>query len=65
LVAEKIIGDKTIEEQLQWLARGPCITVLTFQGYEINSYTFYTKAQDENSTNQNSGVGIDAIIDNN
>ena len=31
------------------------------QGYEINGYTFYTIAQDEKSTNQNSGVRIDAI----
>ena len=31
------------------------------QGYEINGYTFYTIAQDEKSTNQNSGVCIDAI----
>jgi hypothetical protein len=60
-----MIGDKTIEEQLQWLARGPSITVLTFQGYKINGYTLYTKAQDEKSTNQNSSVPIDAIIDDN
>ena len=31
------------------------------QGYEINRYTFYTRAQDEKSTNQNSCVRIDAI----
>jgi hypothetical protein len=60
-----MINDKTIKEQLQWLARGPSITVLTFQGYEINGYTFYMNAQDEKSTNQNNGVRIDAIIDDN
>ena len=57
------MGDNTIGEQLQWLARSPSISVLTFQGYEINGYTFYTRAQDQKSTNQNSGVRIDAIID--
>jgi hypothetical protein len=62
---KNIIGDKTIEEQLQWLARGPSIVVLTFQGYEINGYKFYTKPQDEKSTNQNSGVHMDTIIDDN
>ena len=36
------------------------MTILTFQGYDINGYTFYTKAQDDKSTNQNSGVRIDA-----
>ena len=55
------MGDRTIDEQLQWLARGPSITVMQYQGYEINGYTFYTRAQDKKSTNQNSGVRIDAI----
>ena len=55
------MGDNTIGEQLQWLARSPSISVLAFQGYEINGYTFYTRAQDQKSTNQNSGVRIDAI----
>ena len=44
------------DEQLQWLARGPSITIMQYQGYEINGYTFYTRAQDKKSTNQNSGV---------
>ena len=57
----KLMGDRTIDEQLQWLARGPSITVMQYQGYEINGYTFYTRAQDENCTNQNSSVRIDAI----
>nr|AAR89888.1 putative transposase [Oryza sativa Japonica Group]ABF97555.1 transposon protein, putative, CACTA, En/Spm sub-class [Oryza sativa Japonica Group] len=30
-------------------------------GYEINGYTFYTRAQDMKSTNQNSAVRIDAM----
>ena len=55
------MGDGTIDEQLQWLARGPSATFMQYQGYEINGYTFYTRAQDEKSTNQNSGVRIDAI----
>jgi hypothetical protein len=40
---------------------GPSITIRQYQGYKINWYTFYTRAQDEKSTNQNSGVRIDAI----
>ena len=52
------MGDKTIHEQLQWLARGPSITIVQYQGYEINGYTFYTRAQDQKSTNQNSGVRV-------
>ena len=37
---------------------------MTFQGYEINGNTFYTIAQDKKSTNQNSGVRIDATNNN-
>jgi hypothetical protein len=58
---QKLMGDDTIDEQLQWLASGLSITIMQYQGYEINGYTFYTRAQDEKSTNQNSGVRIDAI----
>ena len=38
----------------------PSSTVLTNKGYEINGNTFYTIAQDQKSTNQNSGVRFDA-----
>jgi hypothetical protein len=33
---------------------------MTYQGYDINGYTFYTEQQDKKSTYQNSGVCIDA-----
>jgi hypothetical protein len=39
---------------------GPILTVVTYQGYDINGYTFYTEQQDKKSTCQNSGVHIDA-----
>ena len=38
----------------------PSCHILTFKGYEINGNTFYTIAQDKRSTNQNSGIRIDA-----
>jgi hypothetical protein len=37
------------------------ITIMQHQGYEINGYTFYMRAQEEKSSNQNSGAHIDAI----
>jgi hypothetical protein len=46
------------------MARGPSNTILTYQGYEINGYTFYTRSQDKKSTNQNSGARIEAIYTN-
>lgn len=53
-------GDDNIDEQLYLLARQPSWHILTYKGYEINGNTFYTVAQDKRSTNQNSGVRVDA-----
>jgi hypothetical protein len=36
-------SDTPISEQLKILALGPIFTVMTYQGYDINGYTFYTK----------------------
>jgi hypothetical protein len=33
---------------------------VTYQGYDINGYMFYTKQQDNKSTYQNSVVHVDA-----
>ena len=56
----RLRGDTTISDELYSLSRGPPSTVLTYKGYEINGNTFYTIAQDQKSTNQNSGVRFDA-----
>ncbi len=55
-----LMGNKTIDQQLAFLTRGPSCLISAFQGYEINGYTFYTRAQDKKSTNQNN-VRIDAM----
>jgi hypothetical protein len=52
--------DQNIDEQLYLLARQPSWHILMYNGYEINGNTFYTVAQDKRSTNQNSGVSLDA-----
>ena len=39
-----ILQMNTDSAQLKALAHGPLMTILTFQGYDINGYTFYTKA---------------------
>ncbi|XP_014660901.1 uncharacterized protein LOC101772603, partial [Setaria italica] len=62
---QQLMGNSEIHPQLAWLARGPTTTIVEFQGYEINGYTFYTRAKDQKSTNQNSGVRIDAMDRNN
>jgi hypothetical protein len=53
-------SDTQTSEYLKKLARGPIFTVMTYQGYDINGYTFYTEQQDKKSTYQNSGVRVDA-----
>src|SRR6266566_2348413 len=55
-----LMSNNTVGDELYLLARTPSLTVLTFQGYEINGNTFYMIAQDKKSTNQNSGVRFDA-----
>ena len=53
-----IFVDENASETLRKLADGPKRNVITWQGYDINKYSFYTKAQDEKSTMQNSGVTL-------
>jgi hypothetical protein len=50
----------TFGNQLDILAKEPSSTLLKYQGYEINGFTFYTKRKDGKSTYQNSGVRFDA-----
>jgi hypothetical protein len=48
---EQISGSDTpISEYLQKLAHGRIFTIVTYQGYDINGYTFYTERQDKKST---------------
>ena len=56
--------DESLDDQLYLLSRDPSWHILTFKGYEINGNTFYTIAQDKRSTNQSSGVSIDATDSN-
>jgi hypothetical protein len=52
--------DTQISEYLKKFACGPIFTVVTYQGYDINGYTFYTEQQDKKIMYQNSGVRVDA-----
>jgi hypothetical protein len=47
-------------EYLKNLVCGPIFTIVTYQGYDINGYTFYTEQQDKKSTHKNSGVYVNA-----
>ena len=52
---------ENIKEIIKLLALGPVHVVKTFQGYDINGYTFYTRNQDSNSTVQYIGVTLVAV----
>ena len=58
-----IFATGSCSKTLSLLAVGPNLNVLTWKGYDINIYSFYTKSQDEKSTVQNSGVSVDAHSD--
>jgi hypothetical protein len=53
-------SDTQTSEYLKKLAHDPIFTFVTYQGYDINGYTFYTRQQDKKSTYQNSVVRVDA-----
>jgi len=55
---DTIFADENTSETLRKLTDGPKRNVITWQGYDINKYSFYTKAQDEKSTMQNSRVTL-------
>jgi hypothetical protein len=57
------LADKNPDDIMlfQILGNGPSTTIHTNKSYDIDGYTFYTRAQDNKSVNpNNSGVWIDA-----
>jgi hypothetical protein len=53
-------SDTQTSEYLKLLAHGHILTVVTYKGYDINGYTFYTEQQDKKITYQNNCVRVDA-----
>jgi len=47
-------------KKLKLLARGPNFDVITWIGYDINMFFFYSKVEDDRSTMQNSGMTLEA-----
>jgi hypothetical protein len=52
--------DTQTSVSLKKLARGPIFTVVTYQGYDTNGYTFYTELEDKKSMYQNTGINVNA-----
>ncbi|XP_021768464.1 uncharacterized protein LOC110732769 [Chenopodium quinoa] len=47
-----------VSDTLRWLAYGSKCQVISYEGYDINGYSFYTSRQDDKTTMQNSGVKV-------
>jgi len=52
------ISEEEVDQVVERLGYGPRYDVASYQGYDINGYTFYTKQQDDKSTLQNCGVTL-------
>ena len=57
---DTIFGDNNVSKTLKKLAYEPKRNVITWQEYDINNHSFYTKSQDDKTTMQNSGVSLRA-----
>jgi hypothetical protein len=54
------VGETNEEKMIHLLISGSHSLVKSWQAYDINGCTFYTKAKDSRSQYQNSGVRVDA-----
>nr|XP_015637476.1 uncharacterized protein LOC107280832 [Oryza sativa Japonica Group] len=54
-------GQTTDEITMKRLACGPSTTVNSWQGYDINVYSFSTRARDNKTCTQNSGVRVEWV----
>jgi len=55
---KRFANDDSVYYTIKWLAREPKSNIITCSTYDITKTTFYTKAKDDKSTMQNSGVMI-------
>ena len=57
---ELAIDNESVSETVRWISYGPRATIVKYDAYNINGYTFRTKSHD-GKVYQNSGVCVDAI----
>ncbi|GJU73888.1 retrovirus-related pol polyprotein from transposon TNT 1-94 [Tanacetum coccineum] len=57
---ELAISKESVSETVRWISYGPRATVVKYDAYNINGYTFSTKCHD-GKVYQNSGVSVEAI----
>ncbi|GKE12940.1 hypothetical protein Tco_1416491, partial [Tanacetum coccineum] len=57
---ELAISKENVSETVRWISYGPRTTVVKYNAYNINGYTFHTKCHD-GKVYQNSGVSVEVI----
>ncbi|GJX14287.1 putative transposon, En/Spm-like protein [Tanacetum coccineum] len=57
---ELAIDKESVSETVRWISYGPRTTVVKYDAYNINGYTFRTKCHD-GKVYQNSGVSVEVI----
>ncbi|GJZ38456.1 retrovirus-related pol polyprotein from transposon TNT 1-94 [Tanacetum coccineum] len=57
---ELAISKESVSKTVRWISYGPRATVVKYDAYNINGYTFRTKCHD-GKVYQNSGVSVEAI----
>ncbi|GJT57239.1 putative transposon, En/Spm-like protein [Tanacetum coccineum] len=57
---ELAIDKESVSETIRWISYGPRATVVKYDAYNINGYTFRTKCHD-GKVYRNSGVSVEAI----
>ena len=55
------LAQGSIDDIATWLAQKPSPMVLTYQAYDLNGYTFYTKERDKKTSYQNNFVQIECM----
>ncbi|GJT30112.1 hypothetical protein Tco_0910387 [Tanacetum coccineum] len=57
---ELAISKYSVSDIVRWISYGPCATIVKYEAYHINGYTFRTKSND-GIVYQNSGVSVEAV----
>ncbi|GJW12148.1 hypothetical protein Tco_1577975 [Tanacetum coccineum] len=57
---ELAISKDSVSETVRWISYGPHATIVKYEAYNINGYTFRTKSND-GIFYQNSGVSVEAV----
>nr|GEX63950.1 hypothetical protein [Tanacetum cinerariifolium] len=57
---ELAISKDSVSETVMWISYGPRATIVKYEAYNINGYTFRTKSND-GIVYQNSGVSVEAV----